>query len=104
MTGGAGREEKIFKKNNSERQPRSRWGSFRGWGCIEKLRRKSGQNNGLLCRYRQTHTNGEKTRETAKKAAKNAILFVSLKRCKEKRKQAKKRNETKQNAKKIVIR
>lgn len=52
----------------------------------------------------QTNTQKQReTRETAKKAAKNAILFVSLKRCKEKRNEAKKRSETKQNANIIVI-
>lgn len=95
-------ERKNFKKNNSERQPRSRWGSIRGWGCIEKLTAKSGQNNGLLCRHRQTHTNDKKTCETAKKAAKNAIFFDKFKQCKRSAKEAQKRSETKQNVNIIV--
>lgn len=51
----------------------------------------------------KTHTNDEKTRETAKKAAKNAIFFDKLKQCKREANESKKRSETKQNANIIVI-
>jgi len=89
-------KRKNFEKKFSERQPRSRWGSPWGLGVHRKFSAKNGQNNGLLCRYRQAHTNGKRSDENGKKRTKKAILFVSLKRCKRSEtKQRTKRNETK---------